>query len=264
LSRACGAARLAPALLALVLAASCAPPPRPVTDRDAFATRYAAACSRREALMRAFTSDVVVRLDGRATGRLPALSATIALASPDRARVRAAALVGVAFDLLVTRDSIRAWVPSQRLALAAPVESLGLAEPAALAARVLGATWAPPAEAWRAAVADSTSWRVGWREGQDSLALDVDADALPREARLVREHRVIRVRYSSWTRLRGEPFPDRCELADDAGWARVRIDGDELHAEPRPDEGWFEPRRSPARLVSWGDLRALLARRGQP
>jgi hypothetical protein len=69
------------------------------------------------------------------------------------------------------------------VAFRAAGDSLGLGAPAALAARVLGATWAPPAEAWRVASADSAGWRVAWRETADSLVLHVNGEGLPLDAR---------------------------------------------------------------------------------
>ncbi len=253
---------VAAALAALTLAA-CTPPPRPGGALDGLRGRYAAARDRREALLHALTADLVVRVDGRATGRLPALPTTLALAAPGRVRLQASGLIGVALDLLVRRDSLWAWVPSERVAFRAASESLGVGDPAALAGRVLGATWDPPAAAWRAAASDSAGWRLAWREGADSLALVVDADARPREAWLGREGRGVRARYEDWSRVRGEAFPARCELADDTGWARVRVRIDEVTAAEQPDSAWFTPRRrGDVRWLGWDDLKSLLERGG--
>jgi hypothetical protein len=252
---------LAAAFLALAVA-SCAPPPRPGSSVARVAAQWDAARERREALVGALQADVVLRVDGRATGRLPALTATLALAAPDRVRLRASVLLGVALDLLVTGDSVYAWVPSERVAFRAPSDSLRLGRPAELAARVLGATWAPPAAAWRVASADSAGWRVAWREGADSLALDVDGDAKPLEAWVGREGRGVRVRYSEWTRVRGEPFPARWELTDDTGWARLRLDLDDARASAQPDSDWFTPRHGAARMLGWEDLQDMFKRGG--
>jgi hypothetical protein len=194
---------------------------------------------------------------------LPGLSATLALAAPDRMRVRASALLGITVDLLVARDSVWAWVPSERLAFAAPSESLGVADPAALAARVVGATWNPPPEAWRAAVADSAGWSLGWREDADTLAMDVDRDGRPVQVWMGREGRGLRVRYDEWMSVRGERFPARCQLADDSGWARVRLRFEAARAASHPDDAWFAPRRMAAtRTLGWEDLRAAFQRDG--
>lgn len=248
-----------------VLLASCGRPPRPGGALEDVATRYAVARDHREALLGALAGEWMVRADGRGTGRLPTLPATFELASPDRARLRVSALIGVAFDVLVTRDSLFAWIPSQRMSLAAPGESLGIASPAAFAGRVIGATWSPPREAWRAASADSGGWQLGWREGGDSLALRVDAGGQPIEAWIGRAGRGVRVGYPQWMRVKNEPFPQRCELADDTGWARVRLDAMDVHAADHADDGWFEPRRTSGwRTMQWDDLKSALERRGLP
>lgn len=253
--------RLAPVLLALALV-SCAPPPRPGTAVGEVEARWETARGRREALVGALQADVVARVDGRATGKLPALTATLALAAPDRVRFRVSALLGVALDLLVRGDSLYAWVPSERVEFRAAGDSLGLGSPAAFAARIVGATWAPPAQAWRVASADSAGWRVAWREGADSLVLHVNGEAQPLEAWIGRGGRGVRVRYTDWTRVGGEPFPARWELADDTGWARVRLDLDEAFTSARADSGWFALRHGAARLLGWEDLRSVLERGG--
>ncbi len=258
-------AALATLLLALALLASCAPPPRPGGTLDTLAERYAVRRDHRAALLRAFTADLVVRVDGRATGRLPALTATLALGAPDRMRLRVAAMLGITFDVLCGRDSLFAWVPSEKLAFAVPVESLGVGAPAAFAARALGATWAPPAQAWASAVADSTLLRLGWREGGDSLALVVGPDALPREAWIGRAGSGVRVRYEAWSPLRGEALPSRWRLADDSGWARVRVESANAQAVAQAHAEWFAPRRGfPAGALGWEDLRAMVAGRQRP
>ena len=247
------------------LLASCGRPPRPGVALDDLAVRFSVARDHREALLGALAGEWTVRADGRGTGRLPTLPATLELASPDRARLRVSALLGVAFDVLVTRDSLFAWIPSQRMSLAEPGESLGIASPAAFAGRVIGATWAPPHEAWQAAAADSGGLRLGWREGGDSLALRIDPDGQPLDAWIGRDGRGLRVRYPQWMRVGGEPFPQRCELADDSGWARVRFDAVDVHAAAHADAGWFEPRRTSGwRTVRWDELKSALERRGLP
>ena len=254
-------ARLAPVFLALALA-SCAPPPRPGSAVAEVAARWDAARERRATLVGALQADVIARVDGRATGKLPALTATLALAAPDRVRFRVSALIGVALDLLVRGDSLYAWVPSERVVFRAAGDSLGLGAPAALAARVQGATWAPPAEAWRVASTDSAGWRVGWREGADSLVLHVNGEALPLEAWIGRDGRGVRVRYTDWTRVSGEAFPARWELTDDTGWARVRLDLDEARASAQPDSDWFALRRGTVRMLGWENLKTMLERGG--
>ncbi len=255
-------------LLAVVLLAAlagCARAPRPGRPLERVEERYAVARDHREALLGALTGEWLVRADGRGTGRLPTLPAELDLAAPDRARLRVSGLVGVAIDVLVTRDSLFAWIPSQRLAFAGAGDTLGIGEPAAFVGRVLGATWSPPESAWRAAARDSADWRLAWREGEDSLALRVDRDGLPAEAWVARGGRGVRVRYTEWTHLRGEPFPQRCDLADDTGWAHVRLDATDVRAAESAEESWFTPRRAEGwRTMGWDDLKAALARRRSP
>jgi hypothetical protein len=251
--------------LAVALAGGCAGRPRPALDLDAAAVRYAVVRDHREALLGAYTAELVVRVDGRGTGRLPALPATLQLATPDRVRLRASALIGVALDVLVTRDSVWAWVPSERLAFSAPGESLGISAPAAMAGRVIGATWSPPRAAWQGAAADSSGTLLGWREGGDTLSLLVGTDGLPARAWVGREGRGLTVRYGGWSRVGGEAFPSRFELADDSGWARVRVDCLDARSEDRADDGWFSPRRAAGwRAMGWDDLKSALERRGLP
>ena len=261
--------RAAPALAGIVLlaalAASCGRPPRPGRLLDGAEVRYAEAREHREALLAALTGEWTVRAEGRGIGHLPTLPVAIDLAAPDRARMRVSAIVGVALDVLVTRDSLMAWVPSQRLAFAAPGESLGFLSPAEWAGRVLGATWAPPPEAWRAASADSDGWSIAWREGPDTLVLRVDRDGRPSEQRVARAGRGLTVRWSRWAPVRGEPFPERVEVADDSATVRVRMDALDVHAENRASDGWFTPRRATGwRTMTWDDLREVLERRGLP
>lgn len=252
------------AVLAL-LAGSCARPPRPGGALESTAERYAVARDHREALLAALSGEWTVRADGRGTGRLPTLPALIDLAAPDRARLRVSALVGTALDVLVTRDSLYAWIPSQKLAFAAAGEELGVGAPAAFAGRVLAATWSPPHEAWRAATAESASWRLRWREGGDTLSLRVGADGRPAEAWLGHGAIGVRVRYTQWMSLKGESFPQRCELADDSSWVRVRLDALDVKAPDHADDGWFTPRHASGwRTMTWDDLRAMIARRELP
>jgi hypothetical protein len=258
-------ARAGIALVALAaIAASCAPPPRPGTGLAAVSARYGAARAARAELLRALWLDLVLRVDLRATGRLPALPATLALAAPDHLRLQVGALLGVGLDVLLDADSVRAWAPGQRLAFAAPAESLGVRSPAAFAGRALAATWEVPAEAWREAAADSAGWRVGWREGRDSLSLRLDAAARPREAWVGRGDAGLRVRYSGWSRVGRGELPSRWEIDDDAGRAHVRVQRSSAESPARPETDWFAPRRSNVEPMGWPELRELIERGGRP
>lgn len=252
------------AAAALAVLAGCAHRPPAGGAEDALRIAYGRGRAHRAALLHALDADAVVRVDGRATGRLPAVTASLKLSAPDRVRLFATALPGVSLDLLLAGDSVWAWVPSRRIAVAAAQESLGIAEPAALVARVLGATWDPPAAAWADAARDTSGARVAWREGADSLLLVVDRDARPRAAWLWRAGHGVSVRYDGWTRVDGEPFPERAELTDDTGWARVRITLDAARALGAPGRDWFAPRRNAGEPLGWDAVRELLGRAGTP
>jgi len=252
---------LATAGLAL---ASCAPPPRPVPLVDELSSRYSAERFRREAGLQALTADLVVRVDGRATGRLPGLPATLALAAPGRARLRVSALFGTALDVCAQGDSVVAWVPSERtaLALAGAGETLGIAPPVDLLARSLGATWNPPPEAWLAASADSLGLGLRWIESGDSLELRLDGEARPAEVRLSGEAGSVFVRYATWTRAGGTEWPGALEIGDGTGWARVRVGIENVRVAERADDGWFALRvPDGARRLDWDGLREWLDRR---
>ncbi len=249
--------------LALALA-GCAPPPRPAPSVDDVAARYRAGRDRRAAAVHALTADLVLRLDGRATGRLPGLPATLALAAPERARVRVGSLFGTALDVLARGDSVLAWVPSERtvLALAGAAETLGVAPPVTLLARALAATWDPPRDAWRAATADTQGVRVAWLEDGDTLALVVDGDARPAELRLAGTVGSVTVRYAAWGREAGADWPGSVELADGTGWVRARIGISNVRPAAAADEAWFAQRLpAGAKRLDWEGLQAWLRSR---
>lgn len=252
------------AALAAGLLASCAPPPRPAPIVDDLAVRYRLERGNRAARVGALTADVLVRVDGRAVGRLPGLPATLALAAPDRARLRVSAFFGTAVDVCARGDSVLAWVPSERLALslAGAGETLGIAAPVELLARALGATWDPPAEAWKSAAAESLGVRLAWLESGDSLELLVDRDARPSRVRLAGGAGSVSVEYSGWARAGGAEWPGFLQITDGTGWARVRISVDEVRVAERADDGWFALRvPDGARRMDWEELRDWLRQR---
>lgn len=256
------------ALLA-ALAVSCAPrlgPQHgPQSTVDGLAARYGAACDLRAAALHAYTAQLVVRADGRMVGRVPALIASLALSAPDRMRIRASWLLGTAFEMVALDDSVFAWVPSQHtgVTLGSAGQAIGVRAPIALVCRALGATWEPPSAAWRAAVADSAGWTLAWMEEGDSLQMQVGRDARPKLVRLAREGGEVRVRYTSWETWRDAPWPQRIEIADGSGWARIRIEMEQPHMAKRPDPHAFALHvPNDARIVDWRDLRSLLGLQG--
>lgn len=250
---------------AAALLASCAPPPRPAPIVDDMAAKYTLERDRRETGLRALTADLLVRVDGRATGRLPGLPATLALATPDRARLRVSALFGTALDVCAQGDSLLAWVPSERVALslAGASETLGIAPPVELFSRAIGATWQPPREAWRQAVSDSLGLRLHWLQGADTLEMRINFDSRPAEVRLSGEQGSVNVRYSgAWTRSGGAEWPDALEVGDGTGWARVRIGVKTVRVAVKANEEWFALRvPADAKRLDWDGLREWLDRR---
>jgi hypothetical protein len=261
------AARLGAAvLLSAGLLASCAPPPPPAPSVDDLAVRYDAGRTRREECLRAMTADLVLRMDGRATGRLPGLSASLALAAPERARLRVSALFGTALDVCARGDSVLAWVPSERtaLALGGAADTLGIAPPVQLFARAVGASWNPPREAWRTAAVDSLGLVLTWLEGADSVTLHVDRDAHPAAVRLAGAAGSVTVHYASWGREAGADWPGSVEVADGTGWVRVRVAVANVRPVETADEAWFALRLpANAKRLDWEGLREWLGEKRQ-
>jgi hypothetical protein len=262
-------ARLRAALacaIALVFASGCAHAPRGVPSFDALSVKHAEGRARREAVLHAMRADVVLRLDGRATGRLPAFAASVAIASPDRARVEAHALLGVVLDASLRGDSVLVRLPGERSSylVGGAGESLGVTRPVAFVAQVFAATWRPPAAAWPLSVADSSGCTIAWREGADSLEMAVDREGLPRVVRLERAGHVVRVRYERWEDVRGREFPTAISVRDDEGWVAARVTVEDLRFSARAEEDWFDWRMpSTTRVLKWSDIRESLRREVQ-
>lgn len=256
---------LIPVCAAAAWLASCAPPPRPAPIVDDVRAKYSLERDRREEGLRALTADLVVRVDGRATGRLPGLPAALSIATPDRARLRVSALFGTAVDVCAQGDSLLAWVPSERVALslAGASETLGIAPPVELLSRAIGATWQPPQEAWRQSTADSLGLRLHWMQESDTLEMRVDFDSRPAEVRLAGGQGSVTVRYSgTWTRSGGAEWPNALEIGDATGWARVRIGVTTVRVAAKVNDEWFALRvPADAKRMDWDGLREWLDRR---
>ncbi|MEY4070256.1 MAG: hypothetical protein RL721_870 [Candidatus Eisenbacteria bacterium] len=241
--------------------ASCAPrPPRGLETLEQAARRGAEARERRWASCEAVGA---LRLDGRATGRTPALMMGLRAAAPDRVRVRVQWALGVLGEVAVRGDTLVAWLPTQRLGVrfGGLADSLGVHDPAAFLVRSLAAAWVAPREAWRDAVADSAGVSLAWREGDgDAWTMRVDLRGRPVEARVQRADHVIMLRISEWRGAGDDAHPTRLEIADGDGWVRLRLDLDDLVPRPRPRAQDFAL-ELPAgvRPLEWSDLRALFA-----
>ena len=239
---------------------ACAPPaPGSLEHLEVTARRDA---ERRERTFADAEGVAVVRLDGRATGRLPALELRLDLATPDRVRLQFRWLLGVLGEIVTRGDTLVAWVPSERLGLsfAGLDDSLGVHEPARFLAQALTAGWVAPHEAWRAAVVDSAGVLLTWREGDgDAWTMRVDRRARPVEASVSRGDHTLTIRVSAWDGVGGQAHPERIEIADGDGWVRLRLDVDDLHPVRRPRAAAFAlALPSDARTLDWGDLTRLL------
>ena len=221
------------------LAASCAPPPPGSLESIESAARSGA--HRRERKLEALEARAILRVSGRATGRLPAVNVTTRLASPDRVRLQARWALGTLLDAVIASDTLTAWMPSQRLGLRLPGigDSLGIREPGRFIGRAIVASWQPPAEAWRRARMDSTGAHLDWREGGAAWTLRVDPAGRPSELTVQRDTHEVRVQYSGWHGAGATAQPSRVEVADGAGWVRVRMDLEDVHSARRPKPAWF-------------------------
>jgi len=235
-----GWAGVLPGALALsLLAGACAPPPPGgIESLEVLARRGA---ERRERALAALEARLVLRLEGRATGRLPAVSVQARLAVPDRVRLQARWLLGLLVDAAVRGDTLVAWMPSQRLGVRIPdlADSLGVREPALFLGRALAASWQAPREAWSAATPDSQGVRLTWQDGAEAWALTLDRAGRPRQLELARGERSVVVAYPLWRGAGAAAWPARIELADGAGWVRARLDIEDAHRARRARRSWF-------------------------
>lgn len=256
--------------LAAWLAGGCAPrlalPPG--AEREALERRFEAARLRREGMLAAADADLIVRVEGRATGRLPGFTVRAALASPDRLRLRASWLLGTALDLCARADTLTALVPSRRLGvvLAGIGDSLHVREPVRIACQALGATWAPTREAWARSRPDGDARVLDWLDEGDSLSLRIERDGHPREIRVARAGgAAVRVHYDLWRPLGGTDWPGRFTISDEAGAVRIACEVADARFRAGPDPGWFAlalPDRT--ERLDWPGLRRLLRRGGAP
>ncbi len=252
------------ALLALLgFAFGCAPPPPGSLETLETAARVGA--QRRERRLQGLEARAVLRVDGRATGRLPAVSVTTRLASPDRVRLQARWLLGVLLDAAVAEDTLTAWMPSERLGLRLPglADSLGIRAPGRFIGRAIVASWQAPREAWRHARADSAGATLGWEEGGEAWTLRVDPAGRPRELAVSRDGHEVLVRYSGWHGAGYAALPARVEVTDGAGWLRVRLDLEDVHTLRRVKPAWFKlgiP--DDVRPFGLSDVRRVLSLRG--
>jgi hypothetical protein len=262
------------AALALAVLAGCVPRPVAVAPLagGGRAERYLSQLSRRE--QRAGMVEGVATIWPRAFApcdtcpprRLPALQAGFVVAGPDGLRLHVESAFGTALDLGLAGDSITAWVPSQRWAVAldAARDSLGLGQPGLIATRVLSAGWRPPGAAWEAGTAEGGSLVLRWTEGADSVALAVDEAGAPTWARLWRgPRRGVRVHYERWESANGVAWPAQLEVRDLGGAYDLTCRLDRVGFPARADRSRLAVRiPDGAERLGLDRLRGLLERLG--
>lgn len=238
----------------------------PVLDLAGREQRYRAMLAERSARAVAVSANLTLRLDRGSRRRLPGASADLALAAPDRVRLRIASSFGTMLDLGVRGDSLLAYVPAWRtgMRLASARESLGVREPGSMAFRLLAAVWEPPGEAWSRAVWSDSLLEVSWVEEGDSLIVGVDREGLPARVRLVRPlHLDLRAIYRAWDRSAGAPWPAVLEVEDRSREIRLVCKATQLRFRPRADAARLTVRiPERAMTLTLEDLRAVLDRLG--
>ena len=255
----------AAAIAALVLGAwlvsattGCGPPPPPagVPARDVLMPRYLSA--RRDREQRAAGVEADVLLWSRiGADRLPAADGRLLVMWPDACRLRLGSLFGTAIDLALHGDSLDGVLPSERavLSIDAARDSIGMRAPGAFAVRVLSATWLPPAAAWEQAVPSDSALELRWVEAEDSLALGIGHDGMPRTLLWTTPgHAALHVRYGSWTNLNGARWPDRIRLEEPISGTLIELRATRLASSAlTPDRLRV---RMPADAVRWtlGDV----------
>jgi len=254
---------VAAALLVSLALWSCAPQPRPVPlERLDEAAR--AGAQAREGWLAALEAQGTVRVDGRATGRLPAVTMSARLASPDRVRLQCRWLLGVLADVAIQGDTLTAWMPSERLGIRIPElsDTLGIRTPALFLGRALTAGWQAPADAWQHARPDSGGAIVEWPEGDERWTLRVARDGRPRDITLARGEHSLTARYRSWHGDGVEAWPERIDVADGSGWLRLAFVLDEVRPQKAARPAWFAlDLPDDARRLELDDLRRILAKR---
>ena len=221
-----------PVLAALALASgavigSCAPhrvevPAIPAGARE---TAYLAGLERREEAGRAVDAELTMWIRPARAGNWPAVTAGLALASPDRVRLRIDSLFGTGFDGAARGDSVVAHVPARGIGVAADAarDRLGVRRPGSLGFRVFAAAWRPPGPAWSAATWSGNLMTLRWAEADDSLRLAIGPDGRPDGVTLAAGDSLrVGARYRAWLRSGGVEWPSLIEFSGAAGEVVVR------------------------------------------
>lgn len=255
-------------LAALIFAgvlAGCAPPAPVGLETLEESTRTQAL--KREQRLRVCEASAVLRVEGRAIGRLPAVSVTARLAEPGRVRMQARWLLGVLLDAALTGDTLTAWMPTERLGLRVLSlgDTLGVEDPASFMRRALAAGWQPPREAWKSATADSAGASLAWKEDGREWTMRVERNGRPREVSVSEDGHRLSVRYPYWKGAGEDALPGRLEFTDELAEVQVRLDLEDLRPLTQARPEWFAI-SLPSHVEPLGldDLRRVLMKRDLP
>jgi hypothetical protein len=245
--------------------AGCAPHlVRPPEQRlEAWRERFERALELREDRGRAVEATLLVWAALSPRSRLPGVSATMWLGSPDSLRLVVNGLLGPAIDACALADSVTIWVPARNAAFRADAarDSIGVARPGAWLASTLAARWSPPDSAWRAGVWEDSLLVMEWRE-EDSLRrrLAIRSDGLPDRLELeIEPGRTMQVGYPQWREVQGVPWPMRFELRGDPGGLRVSARIEQVRLLPEAGCGCLAvPVPEDAEAWDWSRLRSAL------
>lgn len=178
--------------------------------------RYRALLAQREARSAAVSASLTLWAE-HGSDRLPGAQGDLLVAGPDRMRLRIASMFGIALDLGLSGDSLRAYIPAWKrgLRLDSAAESLGFEAPGDRLVSALCATWRPPDEAWKSAAWRDTLLRIAWVQSGDSVAMTIGASGLPAQVDLFQPQGFsVRALYRGWDRASGTPWPAHIELVD--------------------------------------------------
>jgi hypothetical protein len=206
--------------------AGCAPRVVPVADLTVGprSQRYREALAQRETRGVAVDASLLLWAEVPADSKLPGAEGRLLLAGPDAFRLRVGSLFGTALDVGGRGDSVRAYLPRQRLGMAldARTDTLGFVRPGSLAFRAMSAAWRPPETAWEQTTWQDTLLRVWWLENGDTVAVEVGSNGLPHRASVTRAGMgTVLLTYRLWDRNAGTAWPAVVGIEDSDGDFRL-------------------------------------------
>lgn len=208
--------------IALALATSilsCAPHriEAPRIGLDVQRARFSSALAEREKRSAGVEAELSLWAYFSPADDLPGVQARLLLAGPDAFRLRVASAFGVALDLAGQDDSLTAYAPRERLGVEVGGESLGVRRPGSLGFRLWSATWRPPQQAWERAERADSLLRLRWKEGSDSVELEVGSSGLPASVTVGGPSGTVIARYRSWTSVEGVRWASLVEVEAEKG-----------------------------------------------